>query len=153
MKQLDDAIGYLAAVRPIFLTRMDTLNLQADPRRGTDYDGNTRAPGISDPTPAQAAQLERHHRRQQAIRDNLILLVHHSRMVYALVNGIDSDINTKELAAKHRCHVTGAEALESWARPDCENVIGERSTTMLCDACRQRRDDHRRKQARIEGAA
>ncbi len=97
--------------------------------------------------------MERHHNRQKAIRDNLVLLVHHARMVYALVNGIDSDLDTGELAAKHRCHVAGAEALEPWARPECTNVIGERSTTKLCDACRQRRDEWRRKQARIEGAA
>jgi hypothetical protein len=142
----------LAAVRPIFKPRVDTLDMLADPRRGTDYDG-TRASGISDPTPAQAAQLERHHHRQQAIRDNLILLVHHSRMLYSLINGIESDFNSGELAAKHRCHVAGAEALEPWARPECTNVIGEQSVTKLCDACRQRRDEWRRKQRAIEGAA
>ena len=148
INQIDEAVDYLTAVRAIYPSRMNTLDLLADPRRGSDYDGNTRA-GISDPTPAQAAQLEQHHLRQRNIRDNLILAVHHARMVWSLVNGIASDINTPDLVKQARC-TGGAPSLEPWVREECSELAVTRDG--LCSACYQRRH-HWRRTHPLEGAA
>jgi hypothetical protein len=144
IKRLEETMGYLAALIPIYPSRMDTLDLLADPRRGTDYDGNTRAPGHSDPVPAQAAQLEPHHRRQQAIRDNEVLLLHHAKMLYALINGIPNDIDTKSLVRQFQCQggklsaIDPADPMEGW-RIDglCEALYDTRD--FLCKRCYQRR--------------
>ena len=144
----------LAAVTRIYPSRTDTLDLLTEVLRGSSYDGNTRAPGISDPTPTQADQVGPWLALRDQIRDDLILAAHHIDMLYQKLNRVPSDINTRELAEKHRCQPpAGKEGLEPWVRPECTGIIGEFSEIMLCDACRQRRDYWRAKQARIEGAA
>jgi len=136
-KRLEETMGYLAAVLPIYDTRMSTLDLLAEVLRGTDYDGSTRA-GISDPTPAQAAQLEEHHRRQQSLRDNEVLLLHHAKMQYALINGIPNDIDTKAIVRQHQCQGGKLSRIdpEGWEREGlCEALAVTRSG--LCRPCYQ----------------
>ena len=144
--KLDEAIENLVKARKIYKKQYETLVDLGDPRRGSDYDGNTRA-GISDPTPTHAFHLRPWHDLRDEVDLDVVEVCARSRLLVQHLNRVPSDVDTKELAAKHRCHVMGAEALESWARPECTNVIGEGSTTMLCDACRQRKAEHRRKQA------
>jgi hypothetical protein len=145
-KIINEAIDLLTATVKVFPSRYETLHLQCDPLRGTDYDGNVRS-GISDPTPSNAFALSPHHIRKESIRQHLVLVIHEARTLYQLVNGIDSDLDTGALALLHRC--TGGDVGDtrgqSWTRPECTNILGEQSTTKLCDACRQRRDEWRRK--------
>ena len=50
--------------------------------------------------------------------------------------------------AKARC-TGGMPSLETWTRPECQNLVGERSEHGLCDACRQRRDHWARRQQEV----
>ncbi len=155
INQIDEAVDYLTAVRAIYPSRMNTLDLLADPRRGSDYDGNTRA-GISDPTPTQAAQLEQHHLRQRNIRDNLVLAVHHARMVWSLVNGIASDIDTSAIAQLHRCTGgMGMDGAEEWGDPTC-TALADRDyghNAGLCSKEIRARNRWEARQQQISGAA
>src|SRR6185503_10391957 len=127
---------------PIWDTRIDTLDLLAEVLRGTDYDGSTRA-GIGDPTPALAAD-DQHRIRQRNIRDNGLMAKHHLKMLYALINGIPSDIDTKALVRQFQCQggrlsaVDPADPAEGW-RIDglCEALYDTRD--FLCKRCYQRR--------------
>ena len=148
IKTLRDASDTLAAITRIYPSRSDTLDLLADPRRGTDYDGNVRS-GISDPTPAQAFQLEKWHNLQQQIRDNLVLLSHHAMMLHSLLNRVPSDLDTQAIARQHRCSPPPQQAMESWVREECAELAVTRDG--LCGACYQRRHHWQGKQ--IQGAA
>ena len=153
IKRVEEAASIIASLLPIYPTRMNTLDLLAEVLRGTDYDGSTRA-GISDPTPAQAAQLEQHHIRQRSIRDNEVLLLHHAKMLYALLNGIPNDIDTKALVRQHQCRGGAASVVdaEGWEVPGlCEALADTRDG--LCLRCYQRRWKWSKEHPAIEGAA
>lgn len=148
---MEEAAGIIAVLLPIYSTRMNTLDLLAEVLRGTDYDGNVRS-GISDPTPMQAAQLEQHHIRQRNIRDNEVLLLHHAKMLYALIQGIPNDIDTKALVRQFQCQggklsaIDQTDPAEGW-RIDglCEALYDTRD--FLCKRCYQRRWKWSREQA------
>jgi len=149
--QLRQALHDLTTANALYPARIDTLNLLADPRRGSDYDGNAPS-GIGDPTPAQAFTLERWHRMQ----DDVALAVHevrvHAAILHQLLNRIPSDVDPRRLAELHRCS-GGKPSLDPWTRPECTKIVGEQSTTGLCDACRQRRDHWQRRQVEQEMTA
>jgi hypothetical protein len=147
-KIIGETIDILRTVESIFPSRYDTLALQCSPLRGTDYDGSTRS-GISDPTPSQAFELSPHHRRQQSIRDQVVLVRHHAQMLAMYVNGIDSDLDTSAIARQHRCSPPPEQAMESWVREECGELAVTRDG--LCGACYQRRHHWQGKQ--IQGAA
>jgi len=155
--QLRHALTDLTAASAMYPSRIDTLNLLANPLKGSDYDGNAPS-GIGDPTPAQAFTLDRWHRMQE----DIALAVHevrvHSAILVQLLNRVPSDVDPRRLAELHRCSggvidSKGKPCLDPWTRPECTNIVGEQSTTGLCDACRQRRDHWLRRQAELEGAA
>jgi hypothetical protein len=152
-RRLEETASIVAALLPIYPTRINTLDLLAEVLRGTDYDGNVRS-GISDPTPAQAAQLEQHHLRQRNIRDNEVLLLHSAKMLYALIQGIPNDIDTKALVRQHQCRGGTGSVVEpeGWELPGlCERLYDTRD--YLCTRCYQRRWNWSREHPRIEGAA
>ena len=152
IKRVEEAAGIIASLLPIYPTRMNTLDLLAEVLRGTDYDGSTRA-GISDPTPAQAAQLEQHHIRQRNIRDNEVLLLHHAKMLMALINGIPNDIDTKALVRQHQCRGGTGSVVEpeGWELPGlCDRLYDTRD--YLCTRCYQRRWNWRNDQAKADAA-
>jgi hypothetical protein len=125
----------------------------AEVMRGTDYDRSTARAGISDPTPTLAAD-DQHRIRQRNIRENELMALHHLKMLYALIQGIPNDIDTKALVRQHQCRGGTGSVVEpeGWELPGlCERLYDTRD--YLCTRCYQRRWNWSKDNPRIEGAA
>ena len=152
-KRLREAEITLAVVQRMYPRASDTVNLLAQVLRGTDYDGNVRS-GISDPTPAQAFQLEPWHIWERDVDHNIVLVVHHVNELFRLMNKAPSDIDTKALVRQHQCRGGAASVVdaEGWEIPGlCEALADTRDG--LCLRCYQRRWKWSKEHAAIEGAA
>ena len=153
-KRLREAEITLAVVQRMYPRASDTVNLLAQVLRGTDYDGNVRS-GISDPTPAQAFQLEPWHIWERDVDHNIVLVVHHVNELFRLMNKAPSDIDTKALVRQHQCRGgTGPawSSLRAGRSPACARALYD-TRDGLCSRCYQRRWKWSREHSSIEGAA
>jgi hypothetical protein len=126
-------------------TRLANLRLAGDPLQGTDYDRAGRKGGISDPTPTQAANLERYHIHEQQILDASKKVADAAADLLRLVQEAPSEIDTARIAEQQRC--TGGMGMEGgdpdgWGKPECREVYDKAHghNAGLCSACIRRRN-------------
>lgn len=145
-------IGYLAGEYPNAARRISDV-LASQPWPADTLAGSTSGGDISDPTGNTATQqwlgiLDEMDRCANAILTN-------ANRLDDLVKRTPTMVNLELIKRQSRC--TGGKSekgSEVWGRPECQNIVGERSQTGLCDACYQRRHHWlTNERKRIEGAA
>jgi hypothetical protein len=149
---LDASAVLLKAIAPRVAQGIGTCRLMID--TGGDLerreDAGIRGKGwITDPTGQTAlARLATHERTLEDVEQYLDTI----RTSVALLVAW-ADKFAPRVTEHPRCHATGAESVEPWARPDCENLISYQvrpDGTIsyrgdgLCDRCRMAKSRHKR---------